>query len=464
MFLYEEEIRDMVKRGKLEVHLALSRDRKGIVYDRATRTLVEKEIRPRYVDSVILEEGDEITELIAPGEVGGLGGYIYICGSAAFYETVSRALRKLPRYHNGEILFEKAFSQGRVMLDIFTPPRQLSASLPKISITDLARQTGNRGGPMWIAVHGNVYDITDFIPIHPGGALILSTSAGQDCSTVFDRVGHSSNSEVLSLLSNYLIGTLASVPKFSSKEVTGLCETWRDYLKTCVESITTISLELEALQDREQWLNNGGLDMSMVRRLYQFQSRFIENVLESLFGAAYCLVPPHLTFSLRDIHLKVSTMLLTSKAPLPPDIVGLITLAHTSRAATKSRNTIAQLGDRLSRGTVKVQNFTEGLIAYSKAVTELDVKFLERIREEICIGLDALTTLQLQNLKSRSEKQVFFLLSAFDIRPCFAFRHRLFRVFTGLHTDYVLSTVTAQFIRFAYLQRESQQEKRDGVC
>ena len=94
-------------------------------------------------------------------------------------------------------------------------------------------------------------------------------------------------------------------------------------------------------------------------------------------------------------------------------------------------------------------------------MTELEVTFLEQIRDEVCIGLDA--TLQLEDLKSRSEKQVFFLLSAFDIRDCFTFLRYLLHVFTDLHTDYVLSTATVPFIQLAHLQRKSQQEKHDGV-
>lgn len=287
MFLYEEEIRNLVQKGKLEVHVAFSRDRRGVVYDRRTRTLVEKEMKPRYVDSAILDIGEELGEIIAPGKEGGLGGYVYICGSAAFYETVSRALLNIVSFHNvGPKVLDKAFSEGRVMLDIFSPPRSLSSSPPPISSSDLARHTGHRKSErMWIAVHGNVYDVTDFLPIHPGGKQIISTSAGKDCSSIFDRVGHSSNAEVISLLSNYLIGKLSPIPKFQSETIRTLWGIWQSYLNSCVQWITTISLELSTLQDEEKWFHHSGLDMTMVRKLYQFQSRFMDQMIEQLFGA-----------------------------------------------------------------------------------------------------------------------------------------------------------------------------------
>jgi predicted heme/steroid binding protein len=291
MFLYEEEIRYLVQKGKLEVHVAFSRDRRGVVYDHQTRTLVEKELKPRYLDSVILDAGEELVELMAPREEGGLGGYIYICGSAPFYETVSKALLNIAPFDNvGPKVFNKAFSQGRVMLDIFSPPRLINSSPPLISTSDLARHTGHgKGQNMWVAVHEKVYDVTNFLPIHPGGKQIISTSAGKDCSSIFDRIGHSSNGEVMSLLSNYLIGKLCPVPTFRSEGVQTLWNIWRSHLSSCVELITTTSLEISTLQNGEKWFDHTSseLDMNMVRKLYQFQSRFMDQIIEQYFGVRF---------------------------------------------------------------------------------------------------------------------------------------------------------------------------------
>jgi len=37
----------------------------------------------------------------------------------------------------------------------------------------------------WVVVHGQVYDVSAFVPRHPGGALIY-VKAGGDCSHLFD--------------------------------------------------------------------------------------------------------------------------------------------------------------------------------------------------------------------------------------------------------------------------------------
>ncbi|OTB01141.1 hypothetical protein M426DRAFT_75329 [Hypoxylon sp. CI-4A] len=40
----------------------------------------------------------------------------------------------------------------------------------------------------WIVLHGTVYDITSFLPKHPGGRSVLLQSAGKDASAAFDAV------------------------------------------------------------------------------------------------------------------------------------------------------------------------------------------------------------------------------------------------------------------------------------
>lgn len=43
---------------------------------------------------------------------------------------------------------------------------------------------------MWIGVRGGVYDVTDFLPMHPGGTLIVAASAGLDATKTFHELAH----------------------------------------------------------------------------------------------------------------------------------------------------------------------------------------------------------------------------------------------------------------------------------
>lgn len=63
-FCYEDELRQYVNEGLLEVHTAFSRDSNGLVYDVTSRELVEKEISPRYIDGLIVEQGQSICDLV----------------------------------------------------------------------------------------------------------------------------------------------------------------------------------------------------------------------------------------------------------------------------------------------------------------------------------------------------------------------------------------------------------------
>jgi len=43
----------------------------------------------------------------------------------------------------------------------------------------------------WIIIRGEVYDVTSWLELHPGGKLLLLAFAGRDATDYFDTVGHS---------------------------------------------------------------------------------------------------------------------------------------------------------------------------------------------------------------------------------------------------------------------------------
>lgn len=93
-FLHEAELRILVQQGAVELHTAFSRDRNGLVYDPAMRDLLEQDMDPRYIDTTIVEQGRLVSELVMSKSQGGLGGYLYICGSVSVYETVMSGIKQ----------------------------------------------------------------------------------------------------------------------------------------------------------------------------------------------------------------------------------------------------------------------------------------------------------------------------------------------------------------------------------
>ena len=75
-FCYEDELRQYVNEGLMEVHTAFSRDSRGLAYDPILRDLVECETPPRYIDNLIVEQGQTICDYVMSKKQGGLGGYV----------------------------------------------------------------------------------------------------------------------------------------------------------------------------------------------------------------------------------------------------------------------------------------------------------------------------------------------------------------------------------------------------
>lgn len=293
-FVHEAELRGFVQQGALELHTAFSRDRNGLVYDASSRELIERDMDPRYIDITIVEQGRVVSELVMSKAQGGLGGYFYVCGSVSVYETVLSGIKQAIYKHqaathqSADTILATAFAERRFMLDIFMSPRSIPSSTPTIPMSKLAAHTGHtKGSRMWIGVHGGVYDVTDFLPMHPGGTLIVAASAGLDATSTFDDLAHTSNPEVSSLLSKYFIGHLGTKPNFHSAEISGLYDMWYSYLRNAVENLTTLFFEANnILQDSKIWLDGGLLNIGGVRKFYQFQSRLVQNGFSTLFGVS----------------------------------------------------------------------------------------------------------------------------------------------------------------------------------
>lgn len=57
----------------------------------------------------------------------------------------------------------------------------------------------------WTVVAGNVYDVTAWLPVHPGGPAVIAAVCGKDGSGAFFNQ-HAGQSEVLSMLAEFQVG------------------------------------------------------------------------------------------------------------------------------------------------------------------------------------------------------------------------------------------------------------------
>jgi cytochrome b involved in lipid metabolism len=96
-----------------------------------------------------------------------------------------------PTMETAETILNTAFAEKRFLIYVFMTPKPLSCNQLTIPLSELAMQTGHTpDSRVWIAVHGNVYDVTDFCPMHPGGTNIIKSNGGVDCTKSFDFLAH----------------------------------------------------------------------------------------------------------------------------------------------------------------------------------------------------------------------------------------------------------------------------------
>lgn len=93
--------------------------------------------------------------------------------------------------------------------DINTPDTNNRIVSKQITLVEVANHSAQ--SDCWIAIEGGVYDVTDFIPTHPGGDQILQ-GCGKDATGIFnsrpnDGTSHSGGAR--NILSKYKIGDLA---------------------------------------------------------------------------------------------------------------------------------------------------------------------------------------------------------------------------------------------------------------
>ncbi|KAI1340878.1 cytochrome b5-like Heme/Steroid binding domain-containing protein [Xylariaceae sp. FL0016] len=403
-FCFEEELREYVNANFMEVHVAFSRDSRGLAYDPYLRDLVEKPTPPRYIDTLIQEQGASISDMVMSKKQGGLGGYLYVCGSVAVFDSVMNGIRKAIYTHctttmdNVDSIVSKAFAERRFMLDVFMTPKPLPCNLPTIPWSQLALHTGHRpGSRMWIGVHGSVYDVTDFCPMHPGGTLIIKSNAGVDCSKSFDNLAHTNNPEVSSLLTKYFVGHLTPKPEYQGdNEVSSLYDLWSAYLRSTVETLVAHQFEMYEIMGASKassssydpagsnniWLRESLPNIIAVRTFYAYQSRLLQGGFAALFGP-----------KLQELVLKLSFGLANVSGPGShtqlPDILGAVARAKTGSDAVACTKEVALVGQFVCDAESSLRFQERGVFNYAAKSVEHDIELLEDLRQEACNGMDA---------------------------------------------------------------------------
>jgi cytochrome b involved in lipid metabolism len=84
-------------------------------------------------------------------------------------------------------------------------PEPKGASAGAFAMAEVAKHSDARS--CWSAIDGQVYDLTDWIGKHPGGAAVIKAICGRDGSSAFNGQ-HAGQKRPADFLAGYLIGAL----------------------------------------------------------------------------------------------------------------------------------------------------------------------------------------------------------------------------------------------------------------
>jgi len=122
-----------------------------------------------------------------------------VCISAVIYH----------KFHKGVKAETESISIKQNVSDILNNAGTRKDKLPEYTRDQVAKNDGSSSKKVWVTYKNGVYDITDFIPKHPGAKNIMMAAGGSIEPFWSIYAVHNNNSEVYSLLEQYRIGNLA---------------------------------------------------------------------------------------------------------------------------------------------------------------------------------------------------------------------------------------------------------------
>lgn len=208
----------LLQAGKLELRVAFSASEQRLRFN-GEQLVLEAGGKSGRLDQLMLEEtnAQALWQLLRPSSEGGKGAFFYVCGSTSFARTIMDTLHTIIALHTSGIetereetarrFFYRLVGQRRYQQDIFTTYNPMKIDKQLIDASELVRHNNPENG-YWVALEGKVYDLTEFMNLHPGGNRILIGNAGIDATQAYQAVRHHLNPEIKAQLGLIEIGAI----------------------------------------------------------------------------------------------------------------------------------------------------------------------------------------------------------------------------------------------------------------
>jgi len=212
---YEEELGHALADGRTVVEVAFSREDVRAQWVPASGRFEYVQAPRRYVQDVMLQErtARELWSLIRPTRDED-AAHVFVCGRSRFALSAIEALRSIfrrfaegtddERDRSASDMLTELIGRGRLKLEIFSGDAPALEGRSQIDVSEIVLRNGPE---YWLVIEGLVYDVTEFVRLHPGGAHVLRGYAGLDGTQGFQRT-HAGRTEIAAMLEMYEIGAV----------------------------------------------------------------------------------------------------------------------------------------------------------------------------------------------------------------------------------------------------------------
>lgn len=219
--LYAHEFGAAVDAGSLQLEVAFTRVGARMTRQRDGRLALAAAPTRRLSDLMLEQDtARRLWQLAQPLDAGGAGAVFYVCGRSGFADSVIETLKQIFRAHLGDDVtaFERASQRiyrmvgdRRLLSEVHSDARPLDENPRLFDVSEIARHNDAQHG-YWLVIDRVVYDLTEFIELHPGGRRVIQAYAGMDATHGFARA-HYNRADVDAMRESYRIG-MVRTPSF----------------------------------------------------------------------------------------------------------------------------------------------------------------------------------------------------------------------------------------------------------
>lgn len=217
---YRAELAPLIASKKLRLRVAFSRDDVDVdaVEDEEGVRFVYRPGRRKRLEELLQkpEIARELWDLLRSEDEGGAGAYVYLCGRTRFARSIQDTLQVVFRgFQTGTpaereqlalSVLHRLAGEDRYMQEIFTDARAADVSPVEHDVSEIVAHNDDEHG-YWLVIDGIVYDLTEFVRMHPGGPRVIQGYAGMDASQGYGRA-HSGRTETDAMRDMYRIGVV----------------------------------------------------------------------------------------------------------------------------------------------------------------------------------------------------------------------------------------------------------------